>query len=279
MKRTHNLFLILLLSFILGDISLAEDDFRKRAHQKSHTGNTVEDVEAEVHFGKTIAARILGQFHVYDDEKLTRYVNLVGKSLAMNASRNDITFSFAVLDADFINAYSAPGGYVFITKGAIQAMQDEAELAAVLAHEVAHITEKHIVKEFKIKGKERSATAGLSQLLSSSQSSTTAIFSQAVDNAVKLLMNTGFKEKDEYESDEVAVMLLAATGYDPTALRRYLKRTRKLENKANKASTHKPTHPPTFERLSALKKTVKKNKLHKLKLPKGKIRFSKYAIK
>lgn len=272
--------LLLITSFLITFSPVfAGENFRSRAHHDNANTNINEDIDAEIKFGKTIAARILGQFTLYDDEQLTRYVNLVGRSLATSASRDEINYYFAVLDADFINAYSAPGGYIFITKGAIKAMRDESELAAVLAHEIAHITEKHIVKEFKIKGTEKSAAAGLSQLLSSSQSSTQVLFSQAVDNAVNKLMNEGFKQQDELDSDNVALMLLAASGYDPSALSRYLKRIQRLTKNNSKTSEQKVTHPPTNTRLKSLTKLAKQEGLDKLKLAQGKQRFSAYAIK
>jgi len=280
MKQRSTLTILLLtISLSFSSVVFADENFRSRAHHENSNIDISEDIDAEVHFGKTVAARILGQFPPYNNEKLVHYVNLVGQSLASYASRDEIDYHFAVLDADFINAYSAPGGYIFITKGAIKAMQDESELAAVLAHEIAHITEKHIVKEFKIKGKENSATSGISQLLGSSQSSAQVLFTQAVDNAVNKLMNEGFKKNDEFESDKVALTLLAATGYDPKAMHRYLKRIQKSTKQEEKKSGHKPTHPPTNERLAALNRIAKDDGLNKLKLPKGAKRFAKYAIK
>jgi len=279
MRNTSTFVLLSFLILTFSSAIPAGENFRSRAHHENTNTDISEDIDAEIKFGKTIAARILGQFSLYQNENLTHYVNLVGKSLASYSSRDEIEYHFAVLDADFINAYSAPGGYVFITKGAIKAMKDESELAAVLAHEIAHITEKHIVKEFKIKGKEKSASAGISQILGSSQSSTQVLFAQAVDNAVNLLMKEGFKQKDEFESDNVALMLLAATGYDPHAMHRYLKRIKKLTAKEEKKSGQKPTHPPTSKRLKALKTIAKEEGLQKLKLPRGKKRFAKYALK
>ena len=279
LPNSRIIFLLLLLSISTSFSTFAAENFRLRAHQSNSEINTQSDIDAEINFGKNIAARILGQFKEYKNEKLKRYVSLVGKSLAMNSSRNEIDFHFTVLDADFINAYSAPGGYVFITKGAIKAMRDESELAAVLAHEVAHITEKHIVKEFKIKGRDDSATAGISNLLGSSSSSAKVAFAQSVDNAVNKLIKKGFKKKEELEADKTALLLLAATGYDPGSLRRYLKRVKRINKKHHVKSKYKPTHPPTSKRIKSLQRIAKQEGLQRLKLPKAKARFKKYASK
>ncbi|MDH3326042.1 MAG: M48 family metalloprotease [Gammaproteobacteria bacterium] len=278
-KIKHPLIALTLItsSFLLSHTAFsADENFRLRAHQNNADINTLSDIEAEIKFGNTVSARILGQFKEYDNEKLKRYVSLVGKSLAMNSSRDEIEFHFSILDADFINAYSAPGGYVFITKGAIKAMRDESELAAVLAHEIAHITEKHIIKEFKIRGQDNSATAGISNLLGSSSSSAKVAFTQSVDNAVNKLLNKGFKKDEELNADKVALLLLATTGYDPSSMQRYLKRIKKITNKT-KPTKHKPTHPPTSQRIKSLQSIAKQEGLDKLKLPKAKSRFKKYV--
>jgi len=271
------LLFILILSTSFSQLWAEEANFRARAHHDLSTVNSVEDVEAEIKFGKTIAARILGQFSLYEDKSLHHYVNLVGNSLAINSSRDDIQFHFAVLDSELINAYSTPGGYVFITKAAIRAMQDESELAAVLAHEIAHISQKHIVKEFKIKGSEKSATAGVTRLLGSSQSSTKVLFTKAVDNAVKKLLSVGFKEIDELEADKTALLLLASTGYDPNSLSRYLGRIKKLKTSSH--GKHKPTHPPTNTRINTLAHIARSEQLDNLKFPRVAIRFAKYSLK
>jgi len=278
-SNKHSLLIILLLLIVsLPQAALSADkNFRLRLHQNNADINTLSDIDTEVKFGKTISARILGQFKEYKNEGLKRYVNLVGKSLAMNSSRDEIEFHFSVLNADFINAYSAPGGYVFITKGAIKAMRDEAELAAVLAHEVAHITRKHIVNEFKIKAADDSATAGLSNLLGSSSSSAKVAFSQSVDNAVNMLINKGFKKEEELDADKEALLLLAATGYDPSSMRRYLKRTKHIIKKTQSRTKHKPTHPPTSKRIKSLKRIAKQEGLNRLKLPRANARFNKYV--
>lgn len=272
-----SLFLAIGLSLPASSIA-DETNFRARAHHLETNNNREADVDAEIRFGQSISARILGQLPLAVNQKLNTYVNLVGQSLVMNASRDDIDFRFAILDTDFINAYSAPGGYVFITKGAIFSMQDEAELAAVLAHEIAHITEKHIVTEFKIKGEDKGAAAGVSRLIGSSSGSTKAIFSKAVDNAVNKLFEKGFKQQDELNSDSVALLMLANTGYDPTALARYLKRIKSITDKTLD-STQKPTHPPTDKRINTLTELTEKEKLHTLNFPKAKSRFETYVEK
>lgn len=277
LTKTFSLTAVLffILMFSIATTTLASQNYRLRSHQQAFNVTTDDDIRSEIEFGQNIAARILGGMPVYDNEQLTRYVNLVGKSLAANSSRPEIQFHFAVLDIEKINAYSAPGGYIFITRGAIRQMKDEAELAAVIAHEIAHITEKHIVNEFKIRGKDESTVSGVTRIVGGSGDSARVAFAQAVDKAMNVLLETGFKHKDELDSDTVATLLLTQTGYDPTALNRYLKRIKKYtETNANKKTT---THPATDERLNEIQALLKAEGLTNIGLPRGQKRFETYV--
>ena len=264
-----------LLLFVFSTSLFASQNYRLRSHQQAFQVTTDDDIRSEIEFGQNIAARILGSMPIYSNEKLNRYVNLVGKSLARNSSRPELEFHFAILDIEKINAYSAPGGYIFITRGAIRQMQDEAELAAVIAHEIAHISEKHIVKEFKIRGKDESDVSGVTRFVGGSGDSARVAFAQAVDKAMTVLLETGFKHKDELDSDTVATLLLTQSGYDPSALIRYLKRIKKYtEKNINKKTS---THPATDKRLNEIDVLLKKEGLTDIGLPRGKKRFNKNA--
>lgn len=233
---------------VMAQIALAEN-FRARLSDQQIFGEiTSEDVAAEVQFGRNVAARILGRYSLQEDEALTRYVNLVGRSVAAYSSRPELEFRFAVLASHSVNAYATPGGYIFVTRGALDQMQDEAELAAVLAHEIAHVSERHIVKALNVGAAQADATAGLSRLLGSAAEPTRTAFTQALDKAMALLFDQGLEQKDEFESDRVATELLMLTGYDPGALRRYLDRISEIGRR--QTVTH--THPPFADRLHAL---------------------------
>jgi predicted Zn-dependent protease len=254
----------------------AEAPFRTRASAGMATSAeaAAADTAAETAFGKDVAARVLGRYRLSGNAALTRYVNLVGKAVAANADRPELPFRFAVLATDTVNAWAAPGGYVFVTQGALSRMQDEAELAAVLAHEVAHVSRRHIVRELNIRGSEGSPEAGLAHLLGGVGDPTRVAFNQALDKAVKLLFDAGMKQEDELEADRVGTLLLAATGYDATALRTYVARlgdargetTRKLET----------THPPLEKRLAILDEVIRTEHLARTSAPRVTQRFRQY---
>src|SRR5256885_606615 len=96
--------------------------------------------------GESVAMAVTTQYPIVKDEKLNQYVTLVGLTLAARSSRPDANWLFAVIDTDEVNAFSGPDGYILVTRGAIRQMQDESQLAGVLAHEMTHVLEKHGLK-------------------------------------------------------------------------------------------------------------------------------------
>lgn len=264
------------LGLLLSTHSLAADNsFRERLHQQVMKQTIHADVEAEIEFGRNIAARVLGRYPLLDNPELNRYISLVGTQLANLSGRSELSFRFAILDSEHINAYSAPGGYVFISRGAIQAMQDEAELAAVLAHEIAHISERHIIKAAKIKAEDRSSTSTLSRILGGQGNTARIAFSQAVDKAVETLFSSGYQQADELDSDRVATLLLASTGYDPLALKNYLQRVQAADGEHSQS--HQTTHPPSEQRMQALEQLITEEQFASLPSKKFKQRFDRHV--
>ncbi len=262
------------IMFILlpGPVRAADSmpDWRQRLSAAS-TGAVNEDIAEEVRFGREIAARMIGRFSLYDNSRLTKYVNLVGQSVARNSNRPEIQFHFAVLNTTEINAYAAPGGYVFVTRGAIEKMQDESELAAVLAHEMTHINEKHVVKELNIRGSEGSAASGIARLIGGGTESARIAFYQAVDKALDMLFKTGYKREDEVEADKGAVLLSGLTGYDPLGLVKYFQRISAVKGKPTE--TLDRTHPAYETRIAWLIETITKENIDSSSLNTFKERF------
>jgi predicted Zn-dependent protease len=217
---------------------------------------TAADVAAEVAFGREISARILGRYKTYNNPALIKYVNLVGLSLVRSTNRPELDYHFMVLDTSEVNAYAAPGGYVFVTTGAIQLMKDESELAGVLAHEIGHVTEMHVVKELKIKGADDSVTSGLAQLVGGNTESARAAFSQAVDKGLDIIFKDGYKREDEMQADKTSVIICALGGYDASALAKYLDRTRAIKEKIPDPDQ---THPTADARIAQIKEIIAAN--------------------
>jgi len=233
------------------------------------------DVEEEIIFGREMAAIILAEHPLSENEELLRYLNLVGQSILQQTNRPEIDFYFAVIESPEINAYAVPGGYVFITSSAFAMMQNEAELAGVLAHEIVHIMDRHIVKDLDIRADDESVTALLSKIVGSSAEAAIVVFDQAVDQALKLLFSDGLSIEDEYSADEQGLFLTALAGYDPAATYRFLERIEKVvETKQGEMSG---THPSFGERITRIKKIIAQQGLSELGGASNESRFVRYS--
>ena len=226
---------------------------RVRDHQMKTT-ISIDDIKAEIEFGYEVAARIIGKYGLYRNDDLTKQVNLITKSLATVANRPEIRFTVGILDTNTINAFAAPGGFIFVTKGVIDNVDDEAQLAAVIAHEIIHIVQKHVVKELNIRGFESSAVSGLTHLISGTTNTVRVAFTKAVDETISILFERGYKKRDEIEADTMGVVLASSLGYEPTALARFIKKIQGLQDED--ISSYRNLYPPFEERIAHIKETI-----------------------
>lgn len=217
------------------------------------------DIEKEIFFGREMAAIMLAKRKLSDDQALNRYLNLVGQSIVRHANRPELNFYFAAVESPQINAYAVPGGYIFITTAALELMQNEAELAGVLAHEVAHVSERHIVEALKLRADDESMIALFSKIFSQQAASANVVFYQAIDHAFDLLFSKGLVVEDEYQADMQGIFLTAFAGYEASAYYRYLERISAVVSPGE--AELNSTHPPFSERISRLKAVVENHGL------------------
>ena len=222
----------------------------KRAQQFKDIEMT--DAE-EQQLGEGVSLNIRTRYGVVQDPAVHKYVALVGTALALGSSRPTLAWRFIVLDTDGVNAFAAPGGYIHITRGALGLLEDESELADVLAHEIIHITEKHTIRAIQ-KGK--MVQMGASESLANNP----ALLTQMIERSTELVM-AGFGRAEELESDEKGLLLASKVGYAPQGLGNFL--TRLTER--NKAATEKQglfaSHPEMKERLQKNSKLITDKKL------------------
>lgn len=203
--------------------------------------------EAETEIGFGIAATVAGRYRVVQDPDLTRYVNLVGLTVAQQSIRPaEIQFHFGVLDTSEVNAFAAPGGYIFVTRGALARMGSESELAGVLAHEVAHVDEAHVLDEIR-----RSSV--FASVQDEAQLSG-AVLDQLGEVGGSLLF-TGLSREDELEADSLGVLYATASGYRPDGLVLFLERL-SANDPVPALREWTATHPDEQERLAALRRQI-----------------------
>ncbi|TAK03461.1 MAG: peptidase [Candidatus Manganitrophaceae bacterium] len=207
------------------------------------------DTEKEIKIGRGVAAKIAGKFGIDSDPALTRYVALVGTAVAGLSDRADLPYRFAVLNSDTINAFAAPGGFIFVTRGAIRQAKDEAELAGILAHEVAHVTQRHVVKEIQ----KANLIGAAGSVGATALDTDPKLFEKVADFAADLLFK-GLAKEDEYEADRLGTEYASRLGYFPLGLRDFitsLASQRPGEDKS-KAAMLFATHPKPADRVAMI---------------------------
>ena len=212
-------------------------------------------LEEEMQIGRDVAANVAAQFGLFSDPALTGYVCRVGWTVARFSPRRDVPYRFAILNTDTLNAFAAPGGYIFITKGLLMSLRNEAELAAVLGHEIAHVTQKHVVKEIQ---KSKLASAAIPDYVSA-EAQKAAWMKQISDLAVQSLWK-GLSRQDELEADRLGMGYAAAAGYDARCFKDVLEM---LKAKAQAPAGAKElkllfsTHPAPEDRLKSAEEDLK----------------------
>lgn len=208
-------------------------------------------LEEENRIGRQISGNLLGAVPLVRDEALQNYVNLVGQWVAQQSGRRDITWRFGVLDTEAINAFAAPGGYIFVTKGLYRRLNSEAELAGVLGHEIAHVSQKHHLKVLK----KTTLISALGQAVSSKTRESDQVIQNLIGNGAEI-MARGLDKEAEYEADSVGIIYAARAGYEPWGLPSVLQDLAGLPAGDTRTSLLYKTHPHPADRLAQLGEAV-----------------------
>jgi predicted Zn-dependent protease len=204
---------------------------------------TKDEVKEEIKLGRSIAAVIAGLYGVADNEKLVTYLNLVGQTVVLSNGRSDISYSFEILESNTLNAFGCPGGYIFVTSGLLDVLENEAELAGVLAHEIAHVNYRHVFRTL-FPNRKKSVDALLSGILGAKNVSFSVAFNQFVNKGLEILLKKGLQHQDELEADVAATFYLTNSGYDNQAYKALLIKLRTT------TESYSNTHPPMQDRLA-----------------------------
>lgn len=165
----------------------------------------------EIALGRQYSQQVLKDYRVYDDPELQAYIQSVGDQVSRISHRQDLYYRFSLLDSTQVNAFALPGGYIYITRGLLAYLNSEAELAAVLGHEVGHVTARHSVRQHSM----ATATGLLGSILAAASGVPGA------DQMTQLLgagIVRGYGREQELEADRLGAEYLSKSGYDPMAM-------------------------------------------------------------
>lgn len=209
--------------------------------------------DQEISLGRQNHPKILQEYGAYDLKALQDYVQQVGERLAKNSHRSNLIYRFTVLDSPDVNAFALPGGYIYITRGLMAYLKSEAELAAVLGHEIGHVTARHAVRQ-----QSAAAATGIIGAVIASQTGVQG--AGDLLNVIGSAIVNGYGREHELESDRLGAEYLARSGYDPQAMIeviRVLKNQELFEKQLAKEEGREPrvyhgvfaTHPDNDKRL------------------------------
>ena len=241
------------------------------------------DFKAELEIGRMMAGRLIAFYGMHEDTKLKEYLNQVGRYVANSSQFADRKLMVAVLDSESVNAFACPGGYVFVTKGLLKIAENEAEIAAVLGHEIAHVGLQHMFKTLRTMSAEEAAKlsaetaklksndeygfsrrrpepsvdgigAAVAKFFVTASGSGLSVLA-AAKAAMNVLLEKGLDHSFELDADKHGVKYAINAGYDPKAISNLLSRIYKTKkaDAQSKAPTVSNTHPTLKERQEVIK--------------------------
>ena len=232
-------------------------DITRRAGQAKKLSEIKISDKDERAIGEAVSAKLIERFGIYQDPAVTKYVTLVGTVLAQAGTRPGLDWKFIVVDSEGVNAYAAPGGIVHITKGALGLIKSEAELAAVLAHELAHVTEKHTINAIqKSKGMDLAT-----DVAGSEGGLTGALVDRFADVGYGIVFENMYNRDDENEADRVGAGLANKVGYAPNGLIEFLNHLAERNKGAAQPNGLFASHPQLEDRVKRITKAIKDGKL------------------
>lgn len=205
----------------------------------------------EVRMGRSLSLEVDRQYPILQNPELVDYVNRVGQKIVSVCDRKGITYHFKIIDdSRQVNAFALPGGYIYVYMGLLKAAENEAELAAVLGHEVGHVVARHATERL-------TKLYGYSFLVSLVLGENPAYWQELVANLFGTMGMLKFSRDDEFEADRLGATYIYRAGYNPKAMIGFFERLKTLRDREpSKLETLLSTHPPPRDRIRKVEKVI-----------------------
>ncbi len=246
-------------SFKLGDMNV---NTKAIAEKTLLVTNSFEDItpEQEYYIGRSVGALILQKYAPYNNVTANQYINVMGQMLAQASERPETYggYHFLIQDSDEINAFAAPGGFIFLTRGMLRCCPQEDAVAAVVAHEIGHVQSKHglrAIKQSRISSVLTSlAITGVKDYGDEDLAKLTITFEQSISDITNTLIKNGYSRSFEKQADLAAISILKRTGYNPEGLVTMLNQ---MKNRLQPGrEDFVKTHPSPDSRLADIQKEI-----------------------
>ena len=248
------------LGDVLKNLPMGKDKGKKQEGQKPQEGspdgilglaqaaNFKEfSQDEEIKIGTEIAGNLLGVAPLVKDPALQQYVNEIGRWVASQSERKDLVWYFGVIESEDVNAFSAPGGYVLITKGLYRKLTSEAQLAGVLGHEIGHVIKKHHLKVMQ----QSNLIGSASKLVGDKAGGGNSFVKNLIGNGAEICAR-GLDKDAEFEADRIGMVLSTRAGYDAYGFVDVLQEIGHVPSNDTSVALLFKTHPPIDERLAKL---------------------------
>ncbi len=233
--------------------------------EKIKPKSEAQQLAEELALGPQIAGRALGARPLWGDAAAQQRVNVIGRWMASQTSRPELPWSFGIIDAPEVGAFAAPGGYILVTRGLYELLSSDAEVAAVLGHEIAHCVQRdhyNVIRKQEMAsagkdigmGEVRQATAATEVAQNPAGSAALNFALQYVEKHGATILLTSLDRAAEYQADEAAEIYLARSGMNPLALYAVLQRMASLGRQSPKLASLYRTHPPLDDRMDRIDK-------------------------
>ena len=206
--------------------------------------------EREIALGRNSSYSVVQQFGLYDDQALQNYVDEIGQRLVDVCDRNNIPYQFQIIDSPIMNAFALPGGYIFISRGLLAELENEAQLASVLAHEIGHVCARHSATQLtEALGAQLLTLASLAAPGTREMAPVTASLFQSI--------MMGYSREKEFQADAMGLAYMYRAGYDPTEVSKFLYHLSKKAQGPAGYSVYNSTHPDIFDRVNTTRTAAK----------------------